>query len=97
MTLRGEHVPSLESETGPRAGQFDAIMGIDLAHAAISSLSGEPTGRQEPSQRRSHCQAEPTNRITPDTSFRIMYIVQGITSLRHSLHIAGQGGTHEEA
>lgn len=75
MTLRGEHVPSLESETGPRAGQFDAIMGIDLAHAAISSLSGEPTGRQEPSQRRSHCQAEPTNRITPDTSFRIMYIM----------------------
>lgn len=49
-------------------------MRIDLDHAASSSLSGEPTGRQEPSQSqsqsRSHCQAEPTNRITPDTAFR---------------------------
>ncbi|MPS43947.1 MAG: hypothetical protein E2597_07285 [Stenotrophomonas sp.] len=27
------------------------------------------------SQSRSHCQAEPTNRITPDTAFRIMYIM----------------------
>lgn len=91
MTLRGEHMPSLESETGPRTGQGDAIVGIDLAHAAISSLSGEPAGRQEPSQNRSHCQAEPTNRIRPDTLFRIMYIVQGMASLRHSMHVVGQG------
>ena len=58
-SCRGGHVPNLESETGPRAGQVDAIMGVDLAHAAISSLSGEPTGRQEPSQSLSHCHAEP--------------------------------------
>lgn len=75
MTFGGEHVPSLEPETDPRAGQVDTIMGIDLAHAAISSLSGEPTGRQEPSQSRSHCQEEPTNRIKLDTTFRIMYIM----------------------
>lgn len=29
-------------------------------HASISSLSGEPAGRQEPSQSLSHCHAEPT-------------------------------------
>ena len=76
MTLRGEHVSTLESKTGPGAGQVDAIcMGIDLAHTSISSLSGDPTGRQEPSQSWSHCQAEPTNRIRPDTAFRIMYIM----------------------
>lgn len=67
---------TLESKTGPGAGQVDAIcMGIDLAHTSISSLSGDPTGRQEPSQSWSHCQAEPTNRIRPDTAFRIMYIM----------------------
>lgn len=46
-------------------GHVSTFMGIHLAHAAISS--------------RSHCQIEPTNRITnrirPDTAFRIMYIM----------------------
>lgn len=75
VTLRGEHVPTLEAETGPRAGQVNSVVRIHLDHAASSSLSGEPAGRQEPSQSRSHCQAEPTNRIRPDMALRIMYIM----------------------
>ncbi|WP_440560224.1 DUF3653 domain-containing protein [Stenotrophomonas sp. STK1_22] len=33
---------------------------VELNHAAISSLAGVPGRRQEPSQRPSHCHAEPT-------------------------------------
>lgn len=33
---------------------------IELNHAAISSLAGDRGRRQEPSQRHSHCYAEPT-------------------------------------
>ncbi|HHA2812611.1 TPA: hypothetical protein ACOFCO_004654, partial [Stenotrophomonas maltophilia] len=44
----------------PGAGQVNSFVRIDLDHAASSSLSGVPTGRQEPSQSRSHCQEDPT-------------------------------------
>ncbi len=47
-------MPSLETKVSPGAGQINSFLRIDLAHAAISSLSGEPTGRQEPSQSFSH-------------------------------------------
>lgn len=38
-----KHVAALKAETGPRAGQIDTIMGIDLAHAATRVLSKNPT------------------------------------------------------
>ncbi|HFL6125497.1 TPA: hypothetical protein ACG4NU_004368, partial [Stenotrophomonas maltophilia] len=49
-----------ERKTGPRAGQVDTVVRVELNHAAISSLAGVPGRRQEPSQRPSHCHAEPT-------------------------------------
>lgn len=59
VTFGGEHVSSLEAETGPRAGRSVRSCG-SIDHAASSSLSGDPAGRQEPSQSFSHCHAEPT-------------------------------------
>jgi len=53
----GEHMPSLESETGPRAGQVDAIIGTDLAHAAISSLSGSQQGGKSQARARARAGA----------------------------------------
>lgn len=90
MTFGREHVLTLESQTGPGAGWIYAVVGIHLDHAANSSLTGERAGRQEPSQKP---QPLPDRADEPDQAkyitFRIMYIVQGITSLRHSLHVVG--------
>ncbi len=80
--------PEIEGVLGADPG-IKGIFGGDLEIAgvlvgkygrtAVGSgafpLWQSPTGRQEPSQSRSHCQIEPTNRITPDTTFRIMYIM----------------------
>lgn len=62
------------SASSEHFGKVD-VVGIDLDHAASSSLSGERAGRQEPSQSRNHCHAEPTNPATTDRAFRIMYIM----------------------
>lgn len=64
-----------ERKAGPRAGQVDTVVWVELNLAAISSLAGVSGSRQEPSQRPSHCHAEPTNRTKADTAFRIMYIM----------------------
>lgn len=75
MTFGRGHVPTLKYETCPGAGWIYAVVGIHLDHAANSSLAGERAAGKSQARSRSHCQIEPTNRITPSTSFRIMYIM----------------------
>jgi len=55
---------TLEAETDPWAGQVGSVLRVDAAHAASSSLLGEPEGKQEPIQSRSQCHPEATNAAT---------------------------------
>lgn len=62
----------LKPETGPRAG---------------SSLSGERTGRQEPSQSHSHCQAEPTKAAQRRILLRARHISHNVYYVQSRLGI----------
>lgn len=54
-----------------RLGRFDHAWGSILLILRSHPCRGSHQG----SKGRSHCQAKPTDRIRPDTSFRIMYIM----------------------
>ena len=75
MTFGRGHVPTLEYETGPGAGWIYVVVEIHLDHAANSSLAEERAAGKSQARIRSHYRIKPTNRITPSTSFRIMYIM----------------------
>lgn len=75
----GDQAITEERKTGPRAGQVDTVVRVELNHAAISSLAGVPGRRQEPSQRLSHCHAEPTKAAAARYSIsHNVYYVQSI-------------------
>jgi len=60
----GHHQPPFPGDVAGQRPPGHAVVGINLDHAASSSLSGERAGRQEPSQSRSHYQAEATKAAT---------------------------------
>lgn len=78
--FRSDQPIAEERKTGPRAGQVDTVVRVELNHAAISSLAGVPGRRQEPSQRPSHCHAEDTNAAVARYSIsHNVYYVQSLS------------------
>ncbi|TFZ45277.1 hypothetical protein E5C33_10840 [Stenotrophomonas maltophilia] len=74
-------IPQLSAEQGANSCSRRSLGGVSLGKPIIGGRTFVAIGANVccsgggRSTSISHCQAEPTNRIRPDTAFRIMYIM----------------------